>query len=183
MRIVRWEGLKAVPWKNGQGITREICSAAGRHGFAWRLSVADVAGNGPFSKFEGMRRILTVVEGKGMELVGTDSTLQADWGVPVAFEGDMEIMSELKNGPLRDLNLIFDPRVCSGDVSVLSAGESRSLHCRNGQLFAVFCVEGDVGLKGGEQLQNGDTALVESGALDLEVGAFSMALLVVVEKF
>jgi uncharacterized protein len=182
MRIIRWNELIAVPWKNGHGITREIAKEPRGNSFAWRLSIADVAGNGPFSSFNGMRRVLTVVDGKGMELVGLNSTLQADLGVPVEFEGDMDITSRLKDGPLRDLNLIFDPIICSGVVSVMMAGERRRLQCRNEHVFALYCVAGSVDLDTSQQLCEGDTALVETGALDMKIAAWSSALLVTITR-
>lgn len=41
---------------------------AGLHDFVWRVSVADVAHGGPFSAFEGVERIITVVGGPDMAL-------------------------------------------------------------------------------------------------------------------
>ena len=38
-------------------------------GFDWRVSLADVTADGPFSAFPGIDRTLTVVEGAGMDLV------------------------------------------------------------------------------------------------------------------
>ena len=182
MRILRWSELNAVPWKNGQGITREIAKEPSADNFAWRLSVADVAADGRFSRFDGMRRILTVVEGNGMELVGVSGTLQADVGVPVEFDGSLDITSRLKNGTLRDLNLIFDPKLCNGHVSLLAEGESRSLHGGNGQVLALHCMGGSVALNNSEQLQKGDTALLEQRVCDVRIDAASLALLVKIER-
>ena len=183
MRILRWWELNAVPWKNGQGITREIAKEPKGESFVWRLSIADVAGDGPFSRFDGMRRILTVVEGKGMELIGLHGTLQADFGVPAEFDGALEITSRLKDGPLRDLNLIFDPQLCSGHVSLLAGGESRSLHGGNGQVLALHCMDGSIELNKSVQLRKGDTALLKEGARNVRINAASQALLVSIERY
>ena len=43
----------------------------------WRLSIAEVDEDGPFSLFEGMARILTVIDGKGMVLESEDGVLDA----------------------------------------------------------------------------------------------------------
>lgn len=54
------------PWKNGGGETAEILchpQGAGFGDFNWRISTARVASSGPFSTFEGIDRILTVLEG------------------------------------------------------------------------------------------------------------------------
>ena len=68
MRLVRRADLTPRPWKNGGGVTREIAAhppEAGLDGFDWRLSMADVASDGPFSAFPGIDRTLTVIEGAG----------------------------------------------------------------------------------------------------------------------
>jgi environmental stress-induced protein Ves len=182
MPILRWNELQAVPWKNGQGITRELAKEHRSGGFVWRLSIADVASDGPFSRFEGMRRILTVVEGNGMELISSDVTLQADLGVPVEFDGELEITSSSKGGPLRDLNLIFDPLFCSGRVSLLAGGESLSLRCGNSQIFALYCMRGLVALNNSEALHKGDTILHDEGICEVRIDEGSLALLVKIER-
>lgn len=56
LSLIRAEQLVASPWKNGGGVTREIAAqppGASLDGFAWRVSVADVAQPGPFSRFPG----------------------------------------------------------------------------------------------------------------------------------
>ena len=181
MRILRWGELKAVPWKNGQGITREIIKEPNTENFFWRLSIAEVAGDGPFSRFDGMQRILTVVAGKGMELIGLNGTLQADLGVPVEFDGSLDIESRLKDGPLRDLNLIFNPQLCSGQISLIAGGDERSLHCEDRQVLALHCMKGSVELDGSRQLHKGDTAILERGSCAMHIGAASHALLVKIE--
>jgi len=182
MHIFRWKELEAVPWKNGQGTTREIAKETRAESIVWRLSIADVTNDGSFSHFPGMRRILTVVEGNGMSLLGPDKILQADWGAPVEFDGATPITSRLKDGPLRDLNLIFDPQICSGHISAVAGGESRHLHCKDKQVFAVFCMNGSVGLKVHERLHKGDTAILEAGTCDFKLDAASRALLVMIER-
>lgn len=182
MRILRWNELKAVPWKNGHGITRELAREPRAESFVWRLSIADVAGDGPFSRFDGMRRILTVVEGKGMELIGLNATLQADFGAPVEFDGALEITSQLKDGPLRDLNLIFDPQLCSGHVSLLAGRDRRSLRCEDRQVLVLHCMEGSLAVNNSTQLGKGDTALVDKGLCDVQINPSSHALLVKIEQ-
>jgi len=182
MRILRWNELEAVPWKNGQGITRELARESKGDSFVWRLSIADVEGDGPFSHFGGMRRILTVVEGKGMELMGANVTLQADLGAPVEFDGALGITSRLKGGPLRDLNLIFDPLYCSGHVSLLAGGESLSIRCGDRQIFALYCMSGSVALNSAETLHKGDTMILDEGTCNTPIEPASHVLLVKIER-
>lgn len=66
--MIPYDTLVAAPWANGGGITREIAALRGAGGILWRISLADVDAEGPFSVFAGLRRILTVIEGAGMVL-------------------------------------------------------------------------------------------------------------------
>ena len=69
------EALTATPWKNGGGVTREIvCQppGAGMDAFDWRVSIAHIASDGPFSAFAGVDRIITLLEGAGVRLHSTD---------------------------------------------------------------------------------------------------------------
>lgn len=99
-------------WKNGAGYTVELARSAGENldTFDWRISMADVKSAGNFSRFNGMQRILTVLEGQGIELYIDDeyeslTTLQS-----VQFSGDGATRCELIDGPIRDFNLIYDPK-------------------------------------------------------------------------
>jgi len=102
---------KQMLWKNGAGYTIELARSDGDSldAFDWRISMADVKTSGDFSKFNGMRRILTVLEGAGIVLnIDGDSehlkTLQS-----AQFSGDSTTSCELTDGPIRDFNLIYNP--------------------------------------------------------------------------
>ena len=81
-----------MPWKNGGGVTTEIAvfpEAAGLDDFEWRLSMATVATDGPFSLFAGVDRTLAVLDGEGIVLSVdgmADATLTPA-SPPFAFRG------------------------------------------------------------------------------------------------
>ncbi len=99
-----------MPWKNGLGVTCEIWRepADVAKDFDWRVSVADVKENGPFSFFQGYTRLINTLEGKGMRLT-VDGQKSGDLKQyePFAFSGDSRVESELIDGPIRDFNLIY----------------------------------------------------------------------------
>ncbi|MEU8791827.1 HutD family protein [Streptomyces sp. NPDC048643] len=105
-------GRSAVPWKNGGGVTREIVvhpEGADMSGFAWRVSLADVGADGPFSSFAGVDRILTMVEGAGMDLtVGDERRLVDTRYVPRRFPGDLPTGCRLLGGPVVNLNVMWN---------------------------------------------------------------------------
>ncbi|WP_433548129.1 HutD/Ves family protein [Streptomyces sp. CA-294286] len=112
-RILRHADRPAVPWRNGGGLTREIASwppGPGASGFAWRVSLAEVAADGPFSVFPGVDRVLTMVEGAGMALALADGTprsrlVDARYA-PQHFPGDVPTDCRLLDGPVVNLNVM-----------------------------------------------------------------------------
>ncbi|MEQ1929562.1 MAG: HutD family protein [Parvularculaceae bacterium] len=130
MKLIAIADIPPTPWKNGGGVTREIAVRADEKGFIWRLSVADVGRNGPFSMFPGLLRILTVIAGDGLRLRHAGGVLEANRGNPVSFDGDTPIDCELVSGPVRDFNLIYDPKRAAMSVERLEAGTHRVLRGR-----------------------------------------------------
>ncbi|MFJ4712346.1 HutD family protein [Streptomyces sp. NPDC088785] len=82
----------AATWKNGGGVTREIlCDPQGADmaDFAWRVSLAEVGSDGPFSAFPGVDRTLVMAAGDGMELTVDDRPVLVDGPyVPRDLPGD-----------------------------------------------------------------------------------------------
>jgi uncharacterized protein len=176
MRIIRFSELRETPWKNGGGVTREIAIARDRDAWDWRLSMADVGVDGPFSKFDGMQRILTVVEGRGMELICPHIKLQADLGVPVRFDGAWEIVAKLTQGPLRGVNVIYDAGSCEADARVV--GGEFEVESNFARLYAIHCISGSITLNETDQLHRGDTALIEQGGAQFVTVGTASALLI-----
>src|SRR3954452_2619861 len=111
VRIIRAADCRTTPWKNGGGSTTEIAigpAGASLENFDWRISMARVAADGPFSDFPGIDRTLTVIEGGGMVLrVGDDAPLTLSRGsAPVSFAGDMPTSARLTAGAITDLNVM-----------------------------------------------------------------------------
>ncbi|MFD2738918.1 HutD family protein [Sulfitobacter aestuarii] len=159
MRIIRMSELVEIPWKNGGGITRNIAADMQGDRVSWRLSMADVSVEGPFSEFAGLTRVLTVIEGTGMVLETPEGALAADYAQPVTFDGATPVNARLTAGPLRDFNLMYDTQGWQGEVTVLHGpGERESA---GADLLVLHCIAGQVGLPGGETLGKGDTAILE----------------------
>ncbi|MEU5542301.1 HutD family protein [Streptomyces sioyaensis] len=128
MRILRAAGRAAAPWSNGGGVTREIAvhpPGAGWDGFAWRVSLADVTRDGPYSPLPGVRRILTVVDGAGLELTvdGTPRLLPGRYR-PFAFPGDATTVSRLLDGPVVNLNVMLREGRAEGTVEMVGGAWS-----------------------------------------------------------
>ena len=122
-RILRGDALVPVPWRNGQGITREIAAmppGAGPDDFLWRVSLADVVGPAPFSRFPGVDRCIVLLDGAGfrMTLDGTQVHQLTTPCAPFAFAGEAEVAVTLAGGPTRDFNLMLRRGHAAGGVEV-----------------------------------------------------------------
>lgn len=107
-RLLRADTHRVEPWRNGGGVTREIASEAEGGAFAWRLSLAAMTADGPFSRFPGVDRMLSVVDGAGIALACGKEPEQTSLrgGPPLAFPGDAATTARLLDGPVTILNLM-----------------------------------------------------------------------------
>ncbi|MDI9723272.1 HutD family protein [Acinetobacter baumannii] len=110
IELIRTDQYTKMLWKNGAGFTLEIARSQGEADFEWRISMADVTTSGPFSLFPNKQRIISVLEGDGMVLHVDDLPAKTlNQGDNFAFHGESQVQSELVDGAIRDLNLIYDP--------------------------------------------------------------------------
>jgi environmental stress-induced protein Ves len=106
-------------WKNGLGWTREILRHPAEGDWDWRLSIAEVDKDGPFSAFPGCDRELVLLAGEGMRLQFEDGDC-VTLAPPHArhrFAGERALSAELIAGPTHDFNAIWRRDRC--DVAVL----------------------------------------------------------------
>ena len=109
MRLLRATDRVAQKWKNGGGVTREVAvspDGAGFDRFDWRVSIAEVAAAGPFSRFAGIDRTLAVLGGR-MRLTFPEHVLELDAEcAPLAFPGEASCDGTPLGGTVTDLNLM-----------------------------------------------------------------------------
>jgi environmental stress-induced protein Ves len=106
-------GHRVMAWANGGGETAEVAiapagaSIAARD-FDWRISMARVAADGPFSALAGYDRHLTLIAGGGMTLdAGAHGRLVlARPFASATFPGDWPVEGRLHDGPIDDLNVM-----------------------------------------------------------------------------
>jgi uncharacterized protein len=95
-------------WGNGGGWTTEIIAEPSRDQWRWRLSVADVEVDGPFSSFPEVDRSIALLGGAGFGLTigGRDEQLIDTPFQPFDFPGDEVTSCRLIDGPVQDLNMM-----------------------------------------------------------------------------
>jgi environmental stress-induced protein Ves len=157
-------------WKNGGGETAEIAVSppgAALDAFDWRLSMARVETDGPFSAFPGIDRTLVILEGEGIRLAvgdGTPVTLTQDCE-PHAFPADTPAVAHLVGGPVADLNFMSRRGRVRHSLARLRLTGPADI-ARVGDMV-IFCAEGSVILETGDgsaELAKHDTAVWTDGS-------------------
>lgn len=105
--------LEASPpqrWRNGGGHTRELLAWPSAAAWRVRMSVAEVAAAGPFSRFDGIERWFAVLDGAGVDLrVGGATQRLTIASAPLRFDGAAAVECALVEGATRDFNLMAPP--------------------------------------------------------------------------
>ena len=110
-----------MPWANGRGTSYEIASDRIESGeWKWRLAMAPVNEDGPFSRIECVNRSLAVVEGAGMLLSVDRKKLQCLPMQVVRFRGDAITEATLTDGPIMDINLMVRRKEADGEMAIIS---------------------------------------------------------------
>ena len=151
MRLIRSSDYRRMPWKNGGGETAEIAIApagAPLDTFDWRISMARVDADGPFSAFVGVERTLAVLNGAGISLQVAERgavELTAE-SAPYLFPADVATSAVLLGGPITDFNVMTRRGRASQDVRrERLAGEILASAVR--KTTVIFCIDGSFQVK------------------------------------
>ena len=176
MRILRASDHKRMPWKNGGGETTEIAvfpEHAGLDQFDWRVSMARVDGDGPFSNFPGIDRTLSILQGAGivLDVEGRASKRLVVESDPHPFPADVATSAGLIAGPVIDFNVMTR----RGKVEHRVERVQGEISTPSGRVWLAFCARGTVAVSTAafsEALGRYDAALLlEDEAGELVAGA------------
>ena len=128
------------PWRNGGGVTRELAAWPSPQDWTWRMSVAEVAHSGAFSRFEGVQRWFAVLGGAGVRLDvdGIGHTLNGA-SAPFCFDGASATHCELLAGATQDFNLMLRQHRASAQMKRVN-GELRWMTGAAG-VVAVYAID------------------------------------------
>lgn len=130
--------LREEPWRNGGGVTRTVARREHDGRMFWRISIADISGSGPFSRFDGVEREAVLVAGGGLWLCG-------DWGSAalgavgdrVRFPGEAAVHAQLSRPFARLWNVMTDRLSARCDVRVGCSTLERFGPIPEGALFVL----------------------------------------------
>lgn len=126
MNTIALADVPATPWRNGGGTTRELLAWPGTEDWRVRISVAEVAADGPFSAYPGVTRWFAVLAGAGVQLQ-VDQTVQTltTQSEPLCFDGALPVGCRLVDGATQDFNLML--RDASGTLQRVHGTLERKL--------------------------------------------------------
>lgn len=166
-------GYRRLRWRNGLGWTREIHAApaagAGGDAWDWRLSIAEIEADAPYSSFPGVEREQVLLSGEGLALGfegGPERLLLPPHGRQ-RFDGRAAVQARLRAGRVEVFNLMWRPGQVSPRLWHRPLVGSMLLFVDPGSTWAVHVVAGQATVDGGRALpllEMGDSALLGAGA-------------------
>lgn len=168
-------GYRRLRWRNGLGWTREIHVAAAPHGvdadaWDWRLSIAEIEADTPYSTFPGVEREQVLLSGDGLALDfgGDDQRPLFPPHGRQRFSGEASVRARLQGARAEVFNLMWRPGRVQPRLWHRPLVGSMLLFVEPGSSWAVHVVAGTLTIDGGRSLpllERGDSALVAAGAV------------------
>jgi len=143
-KIYSPQSFQTLPWRNGLGSTVELLAETPNKNedFSWRLSIASVANDGPFSDFSGYDRTLLLLEGTGITLNKPNGIFKVlNSSLDYAnFKGEDLIDATLHDGPIKDFNIMTLRSICTSSVTAIDE-TSESLLNINADKLLVYSIK------------------------------------------
>ena len=180
LRILRSADYPTRPWKNGGGTTHDIVVSppgASLDDFDFRLSLAHVERDGPFSRFDGVDRTLVLLSG-AMTLHEQDRRIDLVRGEPVAFEGERAIEATLAGGPTLDFNVMTRRARAQHTVRREIFDARTNIASPQGGTIILFALDSGLSVDG-ELLAVHDTAVISAQSAAIVASAETASALVV----
>lgn len=170
-RVIPANEYRRVRWKNGAGWTREIHAhpaPAPMHGWDWRLSIAEIEQDAPFSAFPGVDRELVLLSGNGLRLRFDDGALHALQPPHdrLRFAGERAVAGELVDGTTQDFNLMWRREAIDAQLWHRPLVGPMVVFAEPGEVWALYLIGGQARFaddSGLPDLAAGDTALLQAG--------------------
>ena len=146
MKVCRADSYIVMPWKNGGGSTTEIAvspAGASLDAFDWRVSMARIERDGPFSSFPGIDRTLTLLDGPRVQLRIDGRALQVltPSAPTLAFAGENRVEAAVPDGPITDFNVMTRRASCRHRFEQVQLTGEKPLTLRGTQTL-FFLAEG-----------------------------------------
>lgn len=126
LRRLGAEDYVTKPWKNGQGVTRDVILWPASDDFDIRISLADIPPASTFSAFPGITRHITRLSGDAMALTFADGHVERlALLTPLTFDSGKAPACEASGADTRVLNVMTRETVWRSSVKLLTEGRHR----------------------------------------------------------
>lgn len=154
MRTQRWRDLPPQPWRNGAGVTRTLAARDD----TWRISIAEILGNGPYSRFPDTHRESLVLHGDDVVLTGDETIVRLSRAPSSVFDGDAAWHATLTGNAVSMLNVIARRQVPLPCMRIVA----RRVEGANTGTVVVLALDAACGI-----VWNGASVTLEPGAFAL----------------
>lgn len=162
MRVIRPSEYRDMPWKNGGGVTTQILASPPSGAFDWRVSIATVNADGPFSSFTGYERHIMTLSGEGMALdIEGRGKFILEPLRPFSFSGDAKVHGSLLQGPVMDFNLMVRREFGIGTLQVNQCSAGDRIGSERSS-YLLYVLQGECAV-GHDQLQSSASLCIEAG--------------------
>lgn len=168
IELIRARDYREQPWKNGGGLTREIAVAFSdedNQRVLWRVSLATIDRDGPFSEYRGYDRTIVALDTEAVELEVEGKQVVLERWQPHEFRGEARVACRLRGGATRDLNIMTLRDAFVHDVEVVRSAQRFVLD--DDEITFVYAIEGAANVDAAP-LAAGDTIwLQEAESVDV----------------
>ncbi len=175
-----------MPWKNGGGETFEILISpvdASFDDLEWRVSMARVSSDGPFSSLPGLDRTLTVLSGDALTLSDNEGSVRLTTkSAPFSFVGERNLVGKVEGRTVMDLNVMTRRGRARHTVRRGHLSGRTVLEADDQALSMIFLLEPGLRVSG-QRLEKHDSVVVAVDGLPLEVVADDLINILVVDIY
>ena len=187
-RLLPASAYRRMRWSNGGGWTSEIVRVDDPEctdgvPWLWRLSIAELEHDGPFSVFPGVERELIMLSGGGLNVQFADGANHRLRPFDrLSFAGERLARGTLIDGTSRDFNLMWQRARMEATLWQRALLGNETLPVQPGQSWVLHVLSGQVSVPGLLQplvVAPGDTALLNahSGATSTVQGEGEILLI------
>ena len=131
-------------WKNGKGQTHDIFmfpEAADHTNFDIRLALSPIVEKGVFSSFPGADRVITLVQGEGLNLIFDDNSITLQPLDSLTFDTGLAPTGEPLGGSVLVVNVMA--RRDKWKIYRCMVTNQIDVACREGDLLFAFAINGN----------------------------------------
>ena len=141
-------GYEPMPWANGGGTTWEVARdpADPTAKFIWRVSIAEIDGDAPFSNLPDIDRVFTLASSAPIELQINGAVRQSRFATPIRFCGE-DTVSCTTAGAATALNVMTRRDLASAEVEIVEADHAREIDAGDRDAMLLIPLVGSTELR------------------------------------